>query len=224
MKKYIVGIIFSLLAVGFIMPTASAQIGASRVVSTRKVDAKKIEKPKKERWKEPVKTGWQNTLLLNYEFPICPGLHWNTGYRINKLMYIGAGLGYNFDFITPIYSHINTHWSNSYNGFYVSNPITHRFPLYAQLGFYIIGERKVNPYIGVSQGVDLIYYKQNPASDKMLGLGSHTRLDLGANFRLPKSGHNILFTFDLGISPVGEKYYKYISHAFYTGFNIGFTF
>lgn len=224
MKKYIVGIIFSLLAVGFIMPTASAQIGASRVVSTRKVDAKKIEKPKKERWKEPVKTGWQNTLLLNYEFPICPGLHWNTGYRINKLLLVGAGLGYNFDYVIPSHSHVNTYWNNSYNGFDVSSPTIHRFPLYAQLGFYIIGERKVNPYIGLSQGVDFIYYKQNPKSDKMLGIGSHTRFDLGANFRLPKSGHNILVTFGIGISPVGYKYEKHIGHAFYSGFNIGFTF
>lgn len=214
MKRFFCLLIITALAAG-----SYAQVGVYRSAG-----AGAIKKEKKPHWTQPVKTGWQNTLLLNYEFPICPGLHWNTGYRINKLMYIGAGLGYNFDYVIPSHSYVNTYWNNSYNGFDVSSPTIHRFPLYAQLGFYIIGERKVNPYIGLSQGVDFIYYKQNPKSDKMLGIGSHTRFDLGANFRLPKSGHSILVTFDMGISPVGDKYKKSITHAFYSGLNIGFTF
>ena len=212
-------IIYSLL-ICLCTTSVFAQVGVYRSAG---VGA--IKKEKKQHWTQPVKTGWQNTLLLNYEFGICPGIHWNTGYRINKLLLVGAGLGYNYDCRTLDEGYyIETRWGSNYEHFRVLNLPAHRFPLYAQLAFYIIGERKVNPYIGVSQGVDILCYSQNPKSDKMIGLGSHTRLDLGANFRLPKSGHSVLATWEFGLSPVGRRYTSIIHHAAFMGFNLGFTF
>ena len=215
MKRFFCLLIIVALAAG-----SYAQVGVYRSAG-----AGAIKKEKKPHWTQPVKTGWQNTLLLNYEFTFCPGIHWNTGYRINKLLLVGAGLGYNYDWFTlDEGQHITTQWNGNSNWFTVDNLPAHRFPLYAQLAFYIIGERKVNPYIGISQGVDIILYGQNPKSDKMIGVGSHTRFDLGANFRLPKSGHSVLTTLEFGLSPVGRRYTSDIHHAGFIGFNVGFTF
>ncbi|MCR4827703.1 MAG: hypothetical protein K5882_12265 [Bacteroidales bacterium] len=227
MKKTLWMTVSLLIALALATPNLSAQVGSSKVVSTKKVDAKKIVKQKK--IFAPVDKRWENSIRLLYEFPISAGIHYDGMYRVHKAVGIGFGTGYNYVFRD----------FNRGNSF-------HRIPLYAKARFYIVGEKKVNPFFGIAQGIDMGFYKiltdgseygitadpQHVVSEWMF-IGSHTRLEFGLNIRF-NARRSMFFSIEGGLSAnpdVGhiiENNTPYFGgyHHYYPAFgaNIGFTF
>lgn len=204
-------------------PSLSAQVGSSSVVSTKKVDAKKVVKPKK--IFAPVDKRWENTIRLLYEFPNSAGIHYDGMYRVHKAVGIGIGAGYNYVFM-------DFHHHNSYQ----------RVPVYAKFRFYLIGEKRVNPFFGIAQGIDMGFYKilnngdftafnSNPRDivSECMFVGSHTRLEFGLNIRVTAT-KSIFFSIEGGASACPSTHYNNNrwkgDHEYYPalGLNLGFTF
>lgn len=206
------------------VPSLSAQVGSSSVVSTKKVDAKKVVKPKK--IFAPVDKRWENTIRLLYEFPISVGIHYDGMYRIHKAVGIGIGTGYDYVFCP---------WEDRKSSF-------QQVPVYAQFRFYLIGEKRVNPFFGIAQGIDIGFYKilnngvfttfdSNPRNivSECMFVGSRTRLEIGLNVRITAT-KSILFSVEGGASACPDTHYDNNrwkgDHKYYPalGFNLGFTF
>ena len=229
----------------FSITNVSAQVNSGRVVTSRKVDATRVvkEKPKKEKTvkekpqkektvKEkpekpprektiyaPVDKRWYNTVRLQYGLNIAPGIHYQGNYRFNKWFELGVGIGYEYTLMS-----------------WVNYGLIHTAPLYANVRFYFMGEKRVNPFVGFSQGLAISYYKmmngwEHPeiaywgAPDYLiigerLRVGSHTRIEIGGNFRInPKN--SLKFSIEGGIVPISREngYYDAV-----LSINFGFTF
>lgn len=242
--KFICVIMVALIPLSSVM----AQTPNSRESTTRKVDAKwvpkekvkkvkvKEEKAKKEKVKEekvkppkertiyaPVTEGWYNAVRLQYGLLISAGAHYQGEYRFNKWFGLGAGVGYEYYF-------------ESFNG------SLHNIPLYANVRFYFLGEKRVNPFIGISQGIDIAYYRVLPAYFPLYGgngnnflmsysttpnkwivgdvlsLGTHTRMELGCNYRV-NSKNSLRLSIEVGIIPIANGFC-----GFHSSFNIGYSF
>lgn len=226
MRKLLKITAFLLIALTLASPNLSAQVGSSKVVSTKKVDAKKVVKQKK--IFAPVDKRWENSIRLLYEDLISVGIHYDGMYRVNKAFGIGIGTGYNYVFQS------------------LHSSMYHRVPLYAIARVYLIGEKKVNPFFGFAQGIDVGFYKiqtshhdgfdpgaQTP--DHIVGewmfIGSHSRIEFGLNFRLNAS-KSVFFSIEAGVSACPDKYYVepeniwFGAHQYEPAFgvNLGFTF
>lgn len=226
MRKLLQIAAFLLFAFTIASPNLSAQVGSSKVVSTKKVDAKKVVKQKK--IFAPVDKRWESSIRLLYEDLISAGIHYDGMYRVNKAFGIGIGTGYNYVF------------SSLHSSMY------HRVPLYAIARVYLIGEKKVNPFFGFAQGIDVGFYRlstidfdwfdpgtQTPEHTvgEWMFIGSHTRIEFGLNFRLNAS-KSVFFSIEGGVSACPDKYYIaneynwYGAHQYEPAFgvNLGFTF
>ena len=217
-----------LIALTLAIPHLSAQVGSSKVVTTKKVDAKKVVKQKK--IFAPVDKRWESSIRLLYEFPLSAGIHYEGMYRVGKVFGIGFGTGYNYVFD-------DFHEYNSY----------HRVPVYVKTRFYIVGEKRVNPFFGLAEGIDIGFYKllttgrefsinADPSeivSEWML-IGEHARLEFGLNIRLDAK-RSMFFSIEGGISASPDSYWNFYDnytqfrrggHHYYPAFgaNIGFTF
>ncbi len=216
MKKNI-AILLALSAMLLCFPVVmTAQVGSSRVVSAKKLDVHKVAKEKPTY--APVERGWQNIVKLQYNTILSIGLHYEGGYRFGKAVMFGMGVGYNFD----IYN--NWHY------------FQHRVPIYAQAKFFFIGERRVNPFIGISQGADMLFYSRkyydgrplavgeytSPSADFIAG-GSHTRIELGCNIRITPQ-QSLLISAEMGTSPYASDSWGRVKHALMGGFNVGYIF
>ena len=132
-------------------------------------------------------------------------------------------------------------WSLFGFGFGYANSLDnkdHYIPLYLQLKFFIVGKKRINPYIGLSQGVA---FRILPQENKVpiLTVGSHTRGEIGINFRTTLTT-NLSFAYVMGTSPqiyfydmtpvqTGTNtqtsfYFAKPLHYFYNGIKLSFTF
>ena len=226
MRKLLKITAFLLIALTLASPNLSAQVGSSKVVSTKKVDAKKVVKQKK--IFAPVDKRWENSIRLLYEDIVSAGIHYDGMYRVNKAFGIGIGTGYNYVFQS------------------LHSSMYHRVPLYAIARVYIIGEKKVNPFFGFAQGIDVGFYKitnnhydgfdpgtqtPNHIVGEWMYIGSHSRIEFGLNFRLNAS-KSVFFSIEGGVSACPDKYYVvpennwFGAHQYEPAFgvNLGFTF
>lgn len=226
MRKLLKITAFLLIALTLASPNLSAQVGSSKVVSTKKVDAKKVVKQKK--IFAPVDKRWESSIRLLYEDIVSAGIHYDGMYRVNKAFGIGIGTGYNYVFHS------------------LHSSMYHRVPLYAIARVYLIGEKKVNPFFGFAQGIDVGFYKitnnhydgfdpgtqtPNHIVGEWMYIGSHSRIEFGLNFRLNAS-KSVFFSIEAGVSACPDKYYVepeniwFGAHQYEPAFgvNLGFTF
>ncbi len=226
MRKLLKITAFLLIALTLASPNLSAQVGSSKVVSTKKVDAKKVVKQKK--IFAPVDKRWESSIRLLYEDIVSAGIHYDGMYRVNKAFGIGVGTGYNYV--------IQSLKSSMY----------HRVPLYAIARVFLTGEKKVNPFFGFAQGIDVGFYRLVPSSShwfdpasqtpkhtvgEWMFIGSHSRIEFGLNFRLNAS-KSVFFSIEAGVSACPDKYYVepeniwFGAHQYEPAFgvNLGFTF
>lgn len=145
-----------------------------------------------------VKRGWQNSICFKYQIYDNLGGEYIGGYRFNRYFLIGLGVGY---------------WNEE---LYEDE---HHIPLYAHARVYFRGEKRINPYLGISQGVDFHIY------DGELFVGSHTRAEVGVNFRCTQK-FNLFLSYGLGTSPYvyGSSYYYRIHEFVPAEFKLGVTF
>lgn len=128
-----------------------------------------------------VKIGWQNTFNVVYGLTTTIGGEYNGGYRFSHWGLAGLGFGYQYDL----------------------DGKTHYIPVYAQFKVYFLGKKRVNPYIGVNQGVGIRLNSEG--AQPILTFGSHTRGEIGVNFRLsPTTSLNL--SYDIGTSPWIDYY------------------
>lgn len=155
----------------------------------------------KERPKLSEYKGWQNSIALTYGLFLNPGIEYNGGWRFNKMFYVGFGTGYSFNL----------------------DDYSHYVPLFAQFKAYFWGDKRVNPYLGVCQGAAVTLSEYGD----YYGIGSHTRGEVGVNFRLDQKV-SLFLEYNIGTSPYLSRgiyssgYFTY--HYLYNGFKVGITF
>ena len=194
------------------------------------------------RKKLDVKRGWQNAFNLLYGLSVRPGIEYQGGNRFNKWGLVGFGFGYSYNIgeYDYMYSYVvpdpdghpdEGYWTRgnvNYNYHYV--------PVYAHFKVYILGDKRVNPFVGIEQGVGLCIRPVGPLTE--LSIGSHTRGEIGLNFRInAKTG--VALSYNIGVSPtfVPGSVYTYptpetnpdfpftgIGHKLYQGFKLGINF
>lgn len=181
MKQVCIKMLCISMVVLFSVSGAVAQVGGSHVVTTRKTTATKVKKTtntdkfiNEKSIYAPVTKGWYNTIRLQYEFLVSPGIHYQGGYRFNKMFELGFGMGYECMFhslkkcsaVFPqgvlcandrdyedFYDIFLSFRFNKYDFF------SHNVPLYANARVFFLGNKKMNPFIGVSAGINIAFYK-----------------------------------------------------------------
>ena len=149
---------------------------------------------------------WQNSINVIYgviDFDIFQvGIDYSGGWRFNKHFLVGLGVGYKYNFGSG-----------------------HYLPLYAQFKTYFWGTKRVNLLVGIDQGVGVLL---NNYGDQYV-FGSHTRGELGVNFRLSPTT-DLSLSYNVGTSPTGKKVrlgstaYLFPEHGLYMGCKLAFTF
>ena len=176
---------------------------------------------------------WQNSIFATWGLYIIPGLEYVGGVRFNKSLFLGFGVGVNSDNLVPFSIRYHDYYAY-YSGF------IHSLPLYAQFYWYFLGDKRVTPYIGISQGIDFRimsghynhyfgdgyddndpypgYHHYSEYIPGRFWIGSYTRGEIGLNFRLsPKT--SFFISYDIGVTSKDWDFYD-----LYLGFRIGFTF
>jgi len=166
-----------------------------------------------EKEKKEEKKRWENSLALTYGLVLEPGIEYTGGMRFDDMFYVGFGVGYNFNL----------------------DDYSHYAPLFLQFKTFFLNKKRINPFIGVSQGVGVRLEQYGGC----FAIGSHTRGEVGVNFKLnPKT--SLFLEYNIGISPYiysrnrfidnsystyGNYAYQYqAAHRLYQGFKIGITF
>lgn len=204
--------------------------GTNRSVSAKSFSVEKI-KIKKPIFAE-VEKRWENSINLQWESERQIGLQYEGTYRMGKVFALGFGTGYNY-----------CAEDNNCTKF-------HRLPFYAKAKIFIAAERRVNLFFGVSQGIDMLFCyvsdrgektaqrDANVPQSRWIGIGSHTRAEIGCNIRInPK--RSFYFSYEFGASPTPNNAWYYygqledgikpilkvgIEHKLiYAGVNVGFT-
>ena len=149
MKRLLIIIfLFSFLLPGCFELIAQGSVQGGMVIQTTTVHKKKKEKkPKKEI--EPVKPGFQHSLVaaFNTEFDDCfrGGLDYIAGYRFNRWLYAGVGLGLSFEDGDDYY-------------YYKYDDLRPEFtvPLYLHAKAYVnLANKRYAPFFALSTGVNI---------------------------------------------------------------------
>ena len=148
-RLLIIVFLFSFLLPGCFELIAQGSVKGGMVIQTTTVHKKKKEKkPKKEI--EPVKPGFQHSLVaaFNTEFDDCfrGGLDYIAGYRFNRWLYAGVGLGLSFED------------GDDYYYYYDYDDIRPEFtvPLYLHAKAYInLANKRYAPFFALSTGVNI---------------------------------------------------------------------
>ena len=144
-RLLIIVFLFSFLLPGCFELIAQDSVQGGMVVQTTTIHKKKKEKkPKKEI--EPVKPGFQHSLAaaFNTEFHDCfrGGLDYIAGYRFNRWLYAGVGLGLSFEN------------GNDYKARYIRPKFT--VPLYLHAKAYVnLANKRYAPFFALSTGVNI---------------------------------------------------------------------
>ena len=144
-RLLIIVFLFSFLLPGCFELIAQDSVQGGMVIQTTTIHKKKKEK-KPEKEIEPVKPGFQHSLAaaFNTEFDDCfrGGLDYIAGYRFNRWLYTGVGLGLSFE--------------NGYE--YKSKYIRPEFtvPLYLHAKAYVnLANKRYAPFFALSTGVNI---------------------------------------------------------------------
>ena len=149
MKRLLIIIfLFSFLLPGCFELIAQDSVQGGMVIQTTTIHKKKKEKkPKKEI--EPVKPGFQHSLVaaFNTEFDDCfrGGLDYIAGYRFNRWLYAGVGLGLSFEDGDDYY-------------YYKYDDLRPEFtvPLYLHAKAYVnLANKRYAPFFALSTGVNI---------------------------------------------------------------------
>ena len=170
-----------------------------RTPEGNEVNPKMMEKKKAKDIKLPIRVGWHHAINLTFG-SISKGkdlgIRYEAGYRFNQVVLLGFGAGYHYGFVGM-----------------------HNIPVFAHLKIYMIGYKRVNPFIALSQGIDISIRPEN----KLVGIGSFTRGEVGLNFRVKNL--DIPISFEVGTSPyLNPKTTPKVSHSIYYGVKVGISF
>ena len=147
-RLLIIVFLFSFLLPGCFELIAQDSVQGGMVIQTTTIHKKKKEKkPKKEI--EPVKPGFQHSLVaaFNTEFDDCfrGGLDYIAGYRFNRWLYAGVGLGLSFEDGDDYY-------------YYKYDDLRPEFtvPLYLHAKAYVnLANKRYAPFFALSTGVNI---------------------------------------------------------------------
>ena len=147
-RLLIIVFLFSFLLPGCFELIAQDSVQGGMVIQTTTIHKKKKEKkPKKET--EPVKPGFQHSLVaaFNTEFDDCfrGGLDYIAGYRFNRWLYAGVGLGLSFEDGDDYY-------------YYKYDDLRPEFtvPLYLHAKAYVnLANKRYAPFFALSTGVNI---------------------------------------------------------------------
>jgi hypothetical protein len=158
-----------------------------------------------------VRLGWQNMFSFVYGTSSLIGAEYTGGSRFSNWGFMGFGFGYAYDLECK----------------------DHYVPLYAQFKVYILGKKRVNPYIAINQGVAFRLAPSKTTEDFAFTVGSHTRGEIGVNFRL-NPNTSLSLAYNIGTSPWGSAYgmskladhfyWMTPEHYIYHGLRLGITF
>ena len=213
MKQVYVKVLFVLMVVLFFVSGAAvAQVGGSHVVTTRKASATTVKKTtnpymlKEKNGYAPVTKGWYNTIRCQYGLLVSLGLHYQGGYRFNKVFELGGGTGYECVFHSFRRDYLGRNFSY------------HSVPLYANTRFFIKGNRRVNPFFGISTGINFTFYKI--AGDYVSD--DYDYYNNYSNFTCYNNGYDIICIANERIASFGDS--TIIGHTFAVGFLAQFEF
>ena len=147
-RLLIIVFLFSFLLPGCFELIAQDSVQGGMVIQTTTIHKKKKEKkPKKEI--EPVKPGFQHSIAaaFNTEFDDCfrGGLDYIAGYRFNRWLYAGVGLGLSFEDGDDYY-------------YYKYDDLRPEFtvPLYLHAKAYVnLANKRYAPFFALSTGVNI---------------------------------------------------------------------
>lgn len=172
----------------------------SEMAESQEVTSSQTAKEMKKDNRIPVPRKWQHAANISFGALYGGkdlGARYEAGFRFNKVILLGLGLGYNYNF--------------EFNA--------HRIPVFAHMKLYFRGEKKVNPFIAISEGIDVTVVPG------MFGIGNFFRSEFGLNIRLKDK--NLPISFELGCSPdlvKGASGLAHVEHYFYYGCKVGFSF